>query len=264
MKPPQSGSRQRVLSPRLPENASVKLIGLGGVGSILARYASVFLHSLGQDVRLVLVDGDAFEHSNATRMLFSEYGNKAAVMRQELLARFTGSTLAVVAVEEYVTPENVARLIHPGDICLLAVDNHATRKLVNDRCAALSDTCLISGGNDGVGPDSSGAIRRGTFGNVQVYVRSRGRDLSLPLTRNHPEIQNPEDALPTDLNCTELAASVPQILFANLAVASAMLNTLWLYLCHELHYAELAFDIADALMRPVVPVTNLTENLCQK
>ena len=69
---------------------------------------------------------------------------------------------------------------------------------------------------------------------------------------DEPEIENPADRLPTDLSCTELVASVPQILFANLAVASAMLNTLWLHLCGELHYGELAFDIADGLSRPVV------------
>jgi hypothetical protein len=251
MNPPKPQSRQRTFSPRLPANASVKLIGLGGVGGILARYVSVFLHSLGQEVRLVLIDGDSFEHSNSTRMVFSDFGNKAAVMRQELLGRFPDSALTVVAVEEYVTADNIGRLIHPGDLCLLAVDNHATRKLVNDHCAGLPSICLISGGNDGAGPDSSGTVRRGTFGNVQAYVRHDGKDLSYPLIRNHPEIEHPADRLPTDLNCTELIASVPQILFANLAVASAMLNSLWLYLCTELQYGELAFDIAEGLMRPV-------------
>ena len=44
---------------------------------------------------------------------------------------------------------------------------------------------------------------------------------------------------------------VPQIVFANLMVASTMLNTLWLYLCGGLHYGEVAFDIAEALMRPI-------------
>jgi len=54
---------------------------------------------------------------------------------------------------------------------------------------------------------------------------------------------------------------VPQVLFTNLAVASAMLNTLWLYLCGALHYSELALDIAEGLMRPVplpVPQPGLT------
>ena len=246
--------RNQILQPRLANHTSVKLIGLGGVGSIVARYGAVFLAALGEEVRFVLLDGDAFEYSNASRMLFNGYGNKATVLRSELLPRFAESNLSLIAVEEFVTPENVGRLIQSGDICLLCVDNHATRKLVNDHCATLPDICLISGGNDGVGPDSSGRVRRGTFGNIQIYVRRANVDITAPLTRNHPEIENPGDRLPSDQSCTELAVSVPQILFANLAVASAMLNTLWLHLCGVLHYGELAFEIADGLMRPISPV----------
>lgn len=233
------------------EPAAVKIIGLGGVGQIVARYGGLFLASLGAEIRLVLIDGDAFEPSNASRMFFGACGNKAAVTRDELRPRFADTCLALVAIEEFVTPANIARLLQPEDIVLLTVDNHATRKLVNDYCAELRDVCLISGGNDGIGPDAGGRIRRGTYGNVQVYQRAAGRDRSFPLTRHHPEIARPSDRLPTDLSCTDLVTSVPQVLFANLAVASALLNTLWLHLCDRLHYGELGFDIADALMRPV-------------
>lgn len=242
------------LQPQLPENASVKLIGLGGVGGIVARYGAMFLASLGRNVRLVLIDGDAFEPSNAARMFFGAYGNKAAVTRDELLPRFAESSLSLIAVEEFVTPENLGRLVREDDIVILAVDNHATRKLVNDRCAALQNVCLISGGNDGVGKDDSGAARRGTYGNVQIFLRRDGADVSLGLARFHPEIAHPADKLPTDLSCTELVASVPQILFTNLTAATCILNTLWLHLCGALHYSELAFDVADGLMRPAMPL----------
>lgn len=253
--------RNRALRPQLPANCAVKLIGLGGVGSIVARYGAVFLSSLGQETRLVLIDGDAFEHSNSTRMLFAGTGNKAAVLRGELLPRFAESSLSLLAVEEFVTPDNIDRLVRSGDLCLLCVDNHATRKLVNDHCARLADICLISGGNDGVGADSSGQDRRGTFGNVQIYVRQTGADVTPPLTHHHPEIGTPGDTLPTDQSCTELVTSVPQILFANLTVAAAMLNTFWLYLCGALGYAELAFDIAEGLMRPVAAAEKRTDTI---
>jgi hypothetical protein len=134
------------------------------------------------------------------------------------------------------------------------VDNNATRKLVNDHCAGLDDICLISGGNDGIGPDSGGTTRRGTYGSVQILLRRHGTSVTPDLARHHPEIRDPADRHPADLSCTELAASVPQILFANVAVASAMLNTLWLHLCGALHYGELALDVADGLMRPVLPL----------
>jgi len=246
--------RNRILRPQLPPNCAVKLIGLGGVGSIVARYGAVFLASLDQEARLVLADGDAFEYSNASRMLFGSYGNKAAGLCGELLPRFADSNLSLLAVEEYAVPDNVGRLVQSGDLCLLCVDNHATRKLLNDHCSQLADICLISGGNDGVGKDSSGAVRRGTYGNVQIYVRRNGKNLTPPLTEHHPEIASPADKLPGDRSCTELVVSTPQILFANLAVASAMLNALFLYLSGALHYGELGFDIADGLMRPTMPL----------
>jgi hypothetical protein len=229
----------------------VKLIGVGGVGGFVARPVTMFLAALGGDARLVLIDGDSFELANASRMFFGAIGNKAAVVRDELLPRFRDSRLAITAIEEYVTPENIRRLIRCGDVVILAVDNHATRKLVNDHCASLDDICLISGGNDGVETTPDGQIRKGTFGNVQIYLRRGGCDHSPSLTRYHPEIAEPADKSPADASCTELAASVPQIMFANLTVATAMLNSFWLYCSDALHYPELVFDIAAGVMRPV-------------
>jgi len=246
--------RDQPLEPRLADGQSVKLVGLGGVGSIVARYGAMFLASLAkeQNVRLVLIDGDAFEPKNASRMFFSDYGNKAAVTCDELLDRFADTRLTLVPVEEHVTDENAARLFHNGDVILSAVDNHATRKLLSDFCARrLDDVVLISGGNDGVGHDSTGKFRRGTYGNCQVYVRRGGRDLSPSLTQFHDEIAHPADRPPTDKGCTEQLDSVPQLLLANLAAASAILNALLLYLCGALHYSELAFDVADGQMQPL-------------
>ena len=105
-------SRDHSLEPNLAENASVKLIGLGGVGGIVARYGAMFLASLGRAVRLVLIDGDSFEPSNASRMFFGDCGNKAAVTRAELLPRFAESALALIAIEEFVTADNLPRLLH--------------------------------------------------------------------------------------------------------------------------------------------------------
>jgi hypothetical protein len=201
---------------------------------------------------MVLIDGDDFEPRNAERMLFSRCGNKAAVVRDDMLDFVEDSRLTLSAIEEYVTPENLDRLLVDGDVVLLAVDNHATRKLVGDHCARrLADICLISGGNDGAGEDSSGHPRRGTYGNVQIHWRREGRDETPPIAAYHPEIANPRDALPADVSCTEALASVPQILFTNLATASAMLNAFFLHAYHRLGYPELCLDIADGLMQPV-------------
>lgn len=247
--------KNKVLRPKLPhKHCCVTIIGLGGVGSIVARYATVFLASMQENASLLLVDGDKFEPSNASRMLFGSHGNKARVIRKELLPRIKDSKVGLACLTKYLTEKNISGIIWPENIIMLCVDNHVTRKLVNDHCAKLKNICLISGGNDGVGKDSSGKVRRGTYGNVQVYVRKHGKDITPSLTQYHPEIADPKDKHPEDLNCTELVISTPQILFSNLAVASAMLNTLLLYLSGRLHYGELSFDIAEGLSRPTVPL----------
>ncbi|NNE91482.1 MAG: ThiF family adenylyltransferase [Verrucomicrobiales bacterium] len=243
--------------PKIPNGSVFKIIGLGGVGSIVARYLALFLGSQNRDLDLVLIDGDDFEPSNATRMIFPTCGNKAATVRDDLLAGFAHSRLSIRAIEEFVTYENIDQLIQPGDYVLLGLDNHASRKMISEYCeCSCRDITLVSGGNDGVEPDSTGTRGRGTFGNVQVYLIQNGKDLTLPLTAHHPEIANPADSLPTDLNCTELIASTPQILFANLATASAMLNALWLHLCGALKYSEAVLDIGEAVMRPVEMISN--------
>ncbi len=240
------------LVPRLDELPDVKLIGVGGVGCSLARHGAPYLASLDADTRLVLVDGDFFEASNAARMFFSSDGNKAEVVKQELLPHIGDRRLTIEAIGEYVNPGNIEDLIREGDAVLLAVDNHATRKMVSDFCASRrQDVCLISGGNDGVGKDSSGRERRGTAGNCQIYVRRGGADVTPSLTEFHGEIENPRDRRPDDQDCINMLETTPQIAFTNLTVALTMLNTFWLYLCGVLHYPELTFDIAEGLMRPV-------------
>ena len=114
------------------------------------------------------------------------------------------------------------------------------------RCARPGKT----GGNEGVDPPRE----RGTYGNVQVYLRRDGRDLTAPLTRFHPEIASPKGKLPTEASCVELALSTPQILFTNLAVASALLNAFFAYTCGRLTYQEVKLDILEARMLPQLPL----------
>jgi hypothetical protein len=241
--------------PRLTDGQAIKLIGLGGVGSIVARYGSMFLAPLTGDdcsARLVLIDGDSFTPSNSTRMFFGECGNKATTVRNDLLPYFADSRLEITAVQEYVTPRNIQRLLHDGDIIVAAVDNHATRRMLNDFVERrLKRAVLISGGNDGIGADARGRFLRGTWGTCQTFIRRDGKNASPSLTEFHPEIEHPADKLPSELSCIDLAASVPQFLLANLMTAASILNSLWLYLSGVLHFSEIGFDIADGLMRPL-------------
>jgi len=95
-----------------------------------------------------------------------------------------------------------------GDIVVLAVDNHATRKLVTDHCAErLRDVCLVSGGNDGIEERADGTRLRGTYGGCQVYLRRDGVDVTPSLSRYHAEIREPADKAPDELGCVEAAAA---------------------------------------------------------
>jgi hypothetical protein len=225
--------------------ASVKVIGLGGIGAPVAQAMALFLSFRGLGKILWLIDGDTYEERNRERVLFERCGKKAVVKAQEL-SRATAERVPVLAVPEYVTPRSVGRLIEEGDVAFLCVDNHASRKLVSNRCRRLQDIVLISGGNDGV---ENG--RAGTFGNVQVYVRRAGRDVTNPLTRFHPELARPKDRRPDKRGCAALTPDAPQLLFTNLAVASAMLGTFHAWLSGTLDYEELYLDLALGRMTPV-------------
>ncbi len=240
------------LNIKLPANSRIKVIGLGGVGCALVPYLAMFLKSLQAAYRLVLIDGDQFEEKNTHRMLFQKLGNKAEVKAAEIATSLGSCDVSVVPVDQYILVENIEKLIREKDYVFLCVDNHPTRKLVSDHCSKLKNVVLISGGNEGIEPPKE----KGTYGNVQIYLRKGGKDGTAALTRFHPEIANPQGKLPTEASCAELSLSVPQILFTNLAVASAMLNAFFAYIAGKLTYQEAKFDILEARMLPQFPIEN--------
>lgn len=216
----------------------IKVIGIGGIGCALLPHLARYLATSGEPARLTLVDGDAFEARNADRQAFPELGNKAKVKALELARQFEG--LSFRAIPEFVTPENVRTVIRSGDVVFLGVDNHKTRRVVSDHCQILADVTLFSGGNDY------------TDGNVQVYVRRAGRDVTLPLARFHPEIADPKDRSPHEMSCDELSQdAAPQLLFTNLAVASAMLNAFYAWRLGKLQYGEVYLDILEGKASPI-------------
>jgi molybdopterin/thiamine biosynthesis adenylyltransferase len=216
----------------------IKAIGIGGIGCALLPFLCRYLQYAGARARLTLIDGDRFERANAPRQAFPHPGNKAEVKARELAQEF--EALSLRAVPEYVTAANVNRLLDAGDVVFLMVDNHASRRLVDEHAATLSDLTLISGGNDF------------EDGNIQVYLRRDGRDLTPRLSRYHPEIAQPQDRHPAELSCEELmAAGVPQLLFTNLMVASLMLNVFYALGRDLPGYCEVYLDIRQNLSRPV-------------
>jgi hypothetical protein len=249
--------RQR-MDTRFLTRGRLVVIGLGGIGLWLVRGAVTFLAGLFQNpqepqkLELLLCDGDAFKPENTYRMDIPDcgFGNKAAVVGHELLERLRSPNLVVRWRTEYVSEENVADLIRDNDCVLLACDNHKTRSIVGRHCAdgKLENVVLISGGNDGV----EGGLR-GTYGNVQVYLRAAGQHLTAPLFQFHPEIAEPADKTPDEVGCLEQAVGAPQLAVVNLAVASAMCNALLRLMMPvegERMYDEIALDVLEAVNQP--------------
>lgn len=228
------------------QGRSLKLIGLGGIGSPVAQALAQFLGASASPGHvLYLVDGDVYEEKNRARVAFQGGGNKAISKAHELTLT-CGSAVTIIPVPRYVTSRTVHRVIEDRDVVLLAVDNHATRRVVSNRCRRLRDVLLISGGNDGIEDG-----REGTFGNVLIYQRVSGRDITNPLTRHHPEIARPRDKRPDEVGCLALAQSAPQLLFTNLAVAAGMLGAFYAWLSGRSVWDEVFLDIGQASMRGV-------------
>jgi hypothetical protein len=212
------------------------VVGLGGVGGLVLRLLVPYLYHAGAPAVVLAVDGDRFEEANRGRQLFDRLGPKAVVLAEELAEAY-GDRVRVLPVPRYLTPGNARLLIDEGDVVFCAPDNHATRRAVERRCRRLRDAALFSGGNDGV---ENG--KRGTYGNVQIYLRARGRDRTNPLSTFHPEIAHPADRLPTQQGCAAALASAPQLLFTNAAVASALLGAFQAWRAGTLDFEEVYLD----------------------
>ena len=188
---------------------NIKIIGLGGVGSILAERLCRFLNYGSEIVsKITLVDGDSYEEKNYVRQEFSTFGNKAEVKAGDLEIQYPDLDLDVYPA--FVNETTLSDVIKEGDTVFLCVDNHKTRMIVNNYCKNLKDVTLISGGNEL------------TDGNVQTYIRRDNVDKSPDLCAYHPEIANPDDKLPDEMSCEELSHSEPQLYFTNLGVARIM------------------------------------------
>lgn len=208
----------------------IVIIGLGGIGSILCDKISRFSNfKKDQETSITLVDGDYYEEKNFERQDFFSLGNKASVKASELKSRY--ENIEFKDIPYFIDETIVDKVITEGDTVFLAVDNHKTRKLVSDYAKNLKDITIISGGNDL------------TDGNVQIYVRKGGENLTPSLTDYHPEIENPEDKLPNEMSCEELQNSEPQLFFTNLGVATIMCWSFYNIKNMDLTNSEIYFDI---------------------
>lgn len=226
----------------MKKTRKIKLIGAGGIGGHLAEPVARYLNCSDDNIEFTIFDGDDFEERNKERQRFSQCENKAFHTVEKLKEEFP--KIHFRSKSEYITDDNVITSIRENDLVLLCVDNHATRKLVSDRCEELDNVTLVSGGNDY------------TDGNVILYIRKDGESLTKSPTELDPKIAKPDDKNPGDFTdedrqgCQEESIENPQLLAANFAVASVMFNVLVGLDMEKANYNQVYLDVLQQRMRP--------------
>lgn len=225
----------------LLKNYKIAVIGLGGIGTNLINILCRFLNFTKTcKSSILLIDGDEYESHNLDRQEFQSFGGKAEEKFKELSRKF--NIIDFNFCQAYINKSNINSVLKNINVIFMCVDNHKTRKIVSDYCKTLDNILLISGGNEYID------------GNVQIYLRKNGIDITPSLTDYHPEIENPEDKSPHEMSCEELSVHEPQLLFTNSTVANLMM---WPFYYHDkndtIEISEIYFDIlkmkADSKVR---------------
>jgi len=116
------------------KNASILLIGCGGLGSPLGLYLSAA--GIG---RLGLVDFDLIDFTNLQRQVMfgtQDVGRPKAEVAKERIGQINPNVQVTVYREKF-TAENAMKIIKDYDIVIDGTDNFPTRYLVNDACVFL-------------------------------------------------------------------------------------------------------------------------------
>lgn len=213
------------------EPKSIKVIGMGGIGSNLV---NPLLRWVDSSIRVpvMFIDGDKIELKNLPRQSF--YVNNIGQNKATALVNFYAGLfpeLKISAGEFYLDAENVANVIQENDIILVGVDNYKTRIIIQKYILNLKNTFAIFMGNEL------------TTGDVLLFLKKDGKSITKPIWTEHPELLKKIDKLPTELSCEQLALSEPQIIFTNLTAATIGLNALYKFSQGLIDVTESNFDI---------------------
>jgi len=232
---------------------SIYIIGLGGIGSCLCEPICRYINYLEnrRDYDIILIDGDSYDDGNLARQYFEwdEIGeNKAEVQAKKMKNKFEELDIKTEAI--YINSQNIKNTIVDNSIILSGVDNHKTRKIIQDHCNKLSNCLYISGGNFYID------------GDVIIFAKKDGVQLSPTIYQDHKDIANPTDRTPDEIGCDELVESVPQLLFTNGTVSICMQWAFYNYykLFQEnnisIYKNKISFDICEMSVisrnRPII------------
>lgn len=218
---------------------NIKIIGIGGTGSILVDLISRYVSYLPvKDKKITLIDGDVVERKNFERQTLTKAGElKVLDKLEQVKALYRNIEFSYSPV--YVDQNNITSIISESDIIFLCVDNHKTRKIVDEYCQKLNNIVLISSGNEEVD------------GSCQIYVKRGGEEVTNPISRFHPEIKEASDKLPTEpVGCKDIVDETPQLFFTNATSAIIMCWLFRTFLEKRDLSEEVYFDIDKMKVQP--------------
>ena len=186
--------------------------------------------------KLVLIDGDTFDNKNTIRQANKTniHGGKVAQRISDINGSILRNTylqnLKIFGFNKYINPGNIEKIITkkgtiyeysispdnksieaPIPVVFLCVDNKKTRYEVFKYMETFDDCLVLNGGNDKL------------TGHVTVYERSNGIALDPTLYELYPEIKDPDDLRPDEVECGVVAAKHDQIAITNSIIANIML-----------------------------------------
>lgn len=202
-------------------NLSIYLIGTGGTGGFAFTNLARLL--AGANVPISIVDGDIVEPKNLKRQQFGKADIDSP--KAQALADWASYTILdcppIGVINDYVTDSDELLagicLSTPDDavpLIISAVDNVATRKLINQALEDLPEYIAIDSGNH----DQGGQVVLTT--NLEV-VESQGfetpKQVKLAnMLQVYPEIANIDDKNPgLEQSCDDVVESEPQAMMAN-------------------------------------------------
>ena len=202
-------------------NLSIYLIGTGGTGGFAFTNLARLL--VGANVPISIFDGDIVEPKNLKRQQFGKADIDSP--KAQALADWASYTILdcppIGVINDYVTDSDELLagicLSTPDDavpLIISAVDNVATRKLINQALEDLPEYIAIDSGNH----DQGGQVVLTT--NLEV-VESQGfetpKQVKLAnMLQVYPEIANIDDKNPgLEQSCDDVVESEPQAMMAN-------------------------------------------------
>ena len=216
------------------------VVGSGGSGGHLIPALARLLayHENTKESTLTVVDGDAYEEKNMTRQIVapSHIGlNKATAMRD--FCQYQGLE-NVESREDFISTSTFIPLLRraTSPMIVACVDNDASRlafiQAIDAACSGKDFFFITPGNSDGTVDVKGQALWYGRIGDVNV-----GCNPSLV----YPNIENPEDSIPSSGSCALHAPSRPQLIAANFMSAAATLLVIQNLLDGQLQREQSAF-----------------------